>query len=115
RYAHCPERAGGLMRMDLSMKLPRAPRCITLGITLLLCAPPSRGADDRNSLRLVPTDPNGELLRDSPGGTPRKFLPATQEEAAAAIASFKKAAAEVENVLHVKFGTIETPHFLVFT
>jgi hypothetical protein len=116
--------------MDLSMKEPAAAAAaaaarrpslpgiaaLIAAVALLFVAPPrSRAADDRNPQPFVPTDPKGELLRDSPGGPPRKFQPATKEEAADAIASFKKAAAEIENVLHVKFGTIETPHFLVFT
>jgi hypothetical protein len=107
--------------MDLSMNRPPAARrpsaraIATFLVGVALAAPLPGHAADGNSQPFVPIDPRGELLRDSAGGPPRKFQPATKEEADAAIASFRKAAGEIENLLHVKFGTIETPHFLVFT
>ena len=44
-----------------------------------------------------------------------EFQPATDEEAAAAIAEARKKAAEVEKKLDIKLAEFETDHFIVFT
>ena len=63
-----------------------------------------------------PTKPPGEMLRDANNpDKPQKFLSATKEQSDAAIAEARKKAAEIEAAMKVKFGTIESPHFLVFT
>lgn len=65
----------------------------------------------------IPTKTGEEMLRPSGAGAdkPVKFLPATKEQSDAAIAAAKKHAAEIETAMAVTFGTIETPHFLIFT
>lgn len=60
----------------------------------------------------------GELMKDAPTGDaagPTKFLPATQEEGDAMIAKAKAQAADVGDGLKIKFQTLETAHFIVFT
>jgi hypothetical protein len=62
------------------------------------------------------TTPGGELLRPAGATTkPQKFVAATKEQSDAAIAAAKKRGAEVEDVMKVKFGIIESPHFIIFT
>jgi hypothetical protein len=64
----------------------------------------------------IPTRTPGEMLRDANAKEkPQKFVPATKEQAATAIAAAKKKATEVEKTMGVTFGTIESPHFLIFT
>jgi hypothetical protein len=64
---------------------------------------------------LPPGQSTGEMLRDGQQGKPQKFVAATKEQAAAAIAAAKKKGAEVEAAMGVKFGVIETSHFIIFT
>ena len=80
------------------------------GLGCVLAATAVRGAPQE---QVKPT--GGELMKDADGAGPKKFLPATKEEGEKAIAFFKKFAGEVEEQLKVKFGTIESPHFLIFT
>ena len=81
-----------------------APACIFLTNTL---AEPTKTS---------PAKSTEELLRpSSEKDKPLKFQPATKEQADAAIGAAKKRATEIETAMDVKFGTIETPHFLIFT
>src|SRR5260221_14119190 len=74
-----------------------------------LAAPPAQPKP------ITPTG-GGEMLQDAPqSGPPRKFQPATREEADKAIATYKAAVAEIAEKLNLKFTTIETSHFLIFT
>ena len=58
----------------------------------------------------------GELLRPAgPASKPQKFIKATKQQSEAAIAAAKKRSGEVEDILQVKFGVIESSHFLIFT
>lgn len=52
---------------------------------------------------------------DSKDGKVTKFLPATEEQAARAMAAARKAAQGVEEEIGVKLADFETDHFLVFT
>lgn len=66
--------------------------------------------------KIISSKPPEEMLRPSGDREkPLKFLPATKEQADSAIAAAKKRATDVEKAMDVKFGTIETPHFLIFT
>ena len=57
-----------------------------------------------------------EILRPATGdGKPKKFIAATASESQAAIAKAKAEADEVEKKLGIKFGTLETSHFLIFS
>jgi hypothetical protein len=85
---------------------------LLLGLTwasLALAAPPAPPKP------VAPTG-GGEMLQDAPpSGPPRKFQPATKEEADQAIAAYKAFVSDVQEKLHVKFATMETAHFLIFT
>src|SRR5258708_36940539 len=63
-----------------------------------------------------PKKADPELLRvldaDNP---PQKFQRPTPEQIAEAMASAKKAAADVESRLKIKLQTVETSHFIIFT
>ena len=65
--------------------------------------------------RIPSTKPGEEMLVPASEAKGKKIVPATKEEAAAAIVDAKAASDEVGKKLHIEFGTIETNHFLIFT
>lgn len=96
--------------------IPRVPGILWLSAFCALMAWVGPSATSADPPKSIPSKPTEEMLRPSGDREkPLKFLPATKEQADAAIAAAKKRGAEVETAMDVKFGTIETPHFLIFT
>lgn len=61
------------------------------------------------------TGGGNELIKNKEDAKPSKFLPPTKEESEAMMKIAKDKMEEVSDKMHIKFRTLETPHFLVFS
>ena len=82
-------------------------------LALLMLVSWSAGAQPASKTKT--SDPGSEMLVPAAEAKGKKIVPATKEEAAAAIKDAKDLSDQIGKKMHIELGTIETNHFLIFT